>query len=272
MTFSFRKMHGLGNDFVVIDTRSGGAAPSTDQIKAMADRRTGIGCDQLIVLALPERDDVDVVMKIHNPDGSEAGACGNATRCIAALVMRETGREEVAIETVSGVLAARGLDDGRVTVDMGPARLKAAEIPLSLECDTLHVPLSLGPLSDPVAVSMGNPHCVFFVPSAQAIELEIWGPQVETHPLFPARTNVEVVEVLAKDRLVMRVWERGAGITQACGSGACAVLVAACRRGLSARKATVLQPGGALEIEWTEDNRVLMTGGWAESFTGVWPA
>lgn len=271
MTIFFRKMHGLGNDFVVIDTRSGQAAPPPDQICRMADRRLGIGCDQLIVLSAPERDDVDAVMTIYNPDGSQAGACGNATRCVAALVMQETHRNNVVIETISGLLAASAAAKGQMTVDMGEARLDWQQIPLITACDTLHLSLALGPLADPVAVSMGNPHCVFFVPAVAAIPLDELGPKLEHHPLFPQRTNVEVVEVLAPDRLLMRVWERGAGLTQACGSGACAVLVAAVRRGLSARKATVVQPGGELQIEWTTEGRVLMTGAWAESFSGEWP-
>lgn len=271
MHLSFRKMHGLGNDFVVIDARARPVHLAKAQLERLADRRLGVGCDQVILIEPPRQKEADAFMAIYNPDGSEAGACGNATRCVAALLMRESGHKSANIETISGLLPALAAGN-EVTVDMGPPRLDWQDIPLASEHDTLHLPIELGVLADPAAVSMGNPHCVFFVDDVSRIDLSALGPQLEHHPLFPQRTNVEVVQVLDKSTLRMRVWERGAGITLACGSGACAVLVAAARRGLCARKASVQLEGGSLMIEWKADNHVHMTGGWVESFSGEWRA
>jgi diaminopimelate epimerase len=264
----FRKMHGLGNDFVVIDLRDRALALTQSQRRWIADRKRGIGCDQLILLEPPRQKVADVFMRIHNPDGGEAGACGNATRCIAATVMAEKATRHVIVETVSGLLDADAVDGGRIAVDMGPVLLDWREIPVSEACDTLHLPLSLGQLSDPVGVNVGNPHAVFFVPDAEKIDLASLGPVLERHRLFPERANIEAAQILSPDRIRMRVWERGAGITQACGSGACATLVAAARRKLTRRSATVVLDGGELLIEWLPDNHVRMTGEWAESFHG----
>jgi diaminopimelate epimerase len=264
----FTKMQGLGNDFVVLDARRRSIPLSLGERRCIADRRLGIGCDQLIVLEPPQTGGADVFMRIYNPDGSEAGACGNATRCISGRLMGESGAERMIVETISGLLPARRRGAGRIAVDMGPARLGWSDIPVDRECDTLHLPLSLGPLADPVGVNMGNPHAVFFVADVEAIALEEIGPKLEHAPLFPDRANIEIVQVLAPDRLRMRVWERGAGITLACGSGACAALVAAARRGLTGRRAEVVLDGGPLEIEWLENGHVLMTGAWAQSFEG----
>ncbi|MFA7431316.1 MAG: diaminopimelate epimerase [Rhodospirillaceae bacterium] len=267
---AFRKMHGLGNDFVVIDLRDGGAGFTPEQVARIADRREGVGCDQFITIEPPRTPGATAFMGIRNPDGSEAGACGNATRCVAHLLMAERNTNSAVVETISGLLPATRAPNGLVTVDMGPARLEWDAIPLAEPRDTAHLGLSVGPLLDGVAVSMGNPHAVFFVADVAAVPLEDVGPQIECHPLFPARTNVEAVQVLARDRLRMRVWERAAGITKACGSGACAVLVAAVRRGLSERRAEVMLDGGPLTIEWREsDGHVLMTGPVATSFTGT---
>jgi diaminopimelate epimerase len=264
----FRKMHGLGNDFVVIDLRDRALALTQSQRRWIADRKRGIGCDQLILLEPPRQKVADVFMRIHNPDGGEAGACGNATRCIAATVMAEKATRHVIVETVSGLLDADAVDGGRIAVDMGPVLLDWREIPVSEACDTLHLPLSLGQLSDPVGVNVGNPHAVFFVPDAEEVDLASLGPVLERHRLFPERANIEAAQILSPDRIRMRVWERGAGITQACGSGACATLVAAARRKLTRRSATVVLDGGELLIEWLPDNHVRMTGEWAESFHG----
>ena len=266
MRLRFTKMHGLGNDFVVIDARSRPVVLDDDQRRRIADRRRGIGCDQLIVLERSTR--ADVFMRIYNPDGSEAGACGNATRCVAGRLMAERGVERIVVETISGLLETNAADRGDIAVDMGEARTDWRDIPVAQECDTLHLPLALGSLSDPVGVNVGNPHAVFFVPDVSAINLEQVGPQLEHAPLFPQRANIEFGQLLAPDLLRMRVWERGAGITQACGSGACATLVAAARRGLTGRKAEVVLDGGTLTIEWLENNHVLMTGGWTTSFQG----
>jgi len=270
--FPFRKMHGLGNDFVVVDARSMGFNPSAAQMARLCDRHFGIGCDQLIVLRPPRAEGADVFMAIHNPDGSEAGACGNATRCVAGLLMDERESGAVTIETISGLLPAKRAENGHITVNMGPARFDWAEIPLAHETDTLALPLGIEGLPAPVAMSMGNPHAVFFVPSLNDFPVGTFGPLVESHNLFPQRTNVEFVEVLSRTHLRMRVWERGAGITLACGSGACATLVAAVRRGLSERQATITLDGGDLTVEWLPDGHVLMTGPWSESFTGTWSA
>ena len=266
MRLPFTKMHGLGNDFVVIDARSRAVVLSDDQKRRIADRRRGIGCDQLIVLERSTR--ADVFMRITNPDGTEAGACGNATRCVAGRLMSERGVERIVVETISGLLETNAADRGDITVDMGEARTDWRDIPVAQECDTLHLPLALGSLTDPVGVNVGNPHAVFFVPDVSAVDLEKIGPQLEHAPLFPQRANIELVQLLAPDLLRMRVWERGAGITQACGSGACATLVAAARRGITGRKAEVVLDGGTLTIEWLPNNHVLMTGGWTTSYQG----
>jgi diaminopimelate epimerase len=268
-------MHGLGNDFVVIDARERPFPLDVAKARAIADRRTGIGCDQLLILEKPQggRGLADVFMRIRNNDGGEVSACGNGARCVADYVMRETGRDSLVIETAAGMLDASVAPTGargerRVTVDMGPAKLDWREIPLAKPQDTNRLTLELGPLKDPVAISMGNPHAVFFVDNAEAVDIASLGPVLERHSLFPERANIEVVQVLGEGRLRMRVWERGAGITQACGTGACAALVAAARRGLTGRSGTVVLDGGELDIEWLNDGHVLMTGPVAVSFTG----
>jgi diaminopimelate epimerase len=265
----FLKMHGCGNDFVVLDERSGGLGLSARRAAAVADRRTGVGCDQLIVLEpLPLGSGADVFMRIRNPDGSEAGACGNATRCVAAVLAHQTGCSGHLIRTIAGDLRAEALPDARVRVDMGPARLDWPDIPLARPMDTLHLDLAVGPLGDPAAVSMGNPHATFFVADVGRIPIAEFGPRLENDPLFPERANIGVAQVLAPDRIQLRVWERGAGLTLACGSGACAALVNAHRRGLTRRRATLVMDGGELDIEWCADGHVSMTGPVATSFIG----
>jgi len=265
---AFTKMHGLGNDFVVIDARAQPLALDADRARAIARRHTGIGCDQVIVMERPTDGHADLFMRIRNADGSEVAACGNATRCVAALVMMEEGRDSAHIQTAAGLLEAEGLDGGMVAVDMGRPGLEWRDIPLAAPEDTLHLELSAGPLRDPVAVSMGNPHCVFFVEDADAVDLPRLGPGLERHRLFPERANIGIAEIRDRGTIRLRVWERGAGITQACGTGACAALVAAARRDLTARRAAVELDGGRLEIEWRGDDHVLMTGPVAISFTG----
>ena len=266
---AFTKMHGLGNDFVIVDGRDGDLAIGGTQARAIGDRRRGVGFDQLLILEPAKDAAADLFMRILNPDGSEAEACGNGTRCVAARVMDELGRDTLNIETVAGVLATTTGADGLVTVDMGPANLEWRQIPLAVEADTLHLDIENGPLRDPVAVNIGNPHMVFFVDDADAIDVAGLGPALESHPLYPERTNVEICSLSGPDQLRMRVWERGAGITQACGSGACAAVVAAARRGLTGRRVETVLDGGPLNIEWREDGRVLMTGPVATSFEGT---
>ena len=264
----FRKMHGLGNDFVVIDARARAFPLDETTAHAIADRKTGIGCDQLIVIEPPRHGGADIFMRIHNADGGEVAACGNATRCIAALVMDERGSDRVVVETNAGLLEARPESAGRVSVDMGPVRLGWRDIPLASEQDTLHVDLALGALADPACCNVGNPHATFFVADAMAVDLAALGPRLEHHPVFPERANIAVAQLLGPARIRLRVWERGVGITRACGTGACAALVAAARRGLTPRKAEIVLDGGALDIEWRADGHVVMTGPVATSFTG----
>ena len=264
----FRKMHGLGNDFVVLDARARPLPVTPAAARRIGDRHRGVGFDQLIVMEPPPAG-ADVFMRILNPDGSEAGACGNATRCVVSLLAAETGRTEITIQTISGLLPSRLLPDGRVEVDMGPARLSWQDVPLSHEADTLHLPLSLGPVADPAACSMGNPHATFFVPDVMALPIETLGPALETAPLFPAKANIGFAQVLSPDRIRLRVWERAAGLTLACGSGACATIVNAARRGLTNRRATLELDGGTLEMEWRQDGHVLMAGPVATSFRGT---
>jgi diaminopimelate epimerase len=267
--FPFIKMHGLGNDFVVLDARGGAPVVSAAAARAIGDRHRGVGFDQLLVLEPPRRAEADVFLRILNADGSEAEACGNGTRCVAYLVSREKGRERIVVETVAGLLETHAADEKHVSVDMGRARFGWRDIPLAQEYDTLHLPLALGPLRDGVATNMGNPHATFFVADAEAIDVATLGPKLEHDPLFPDRANIGVVQVLSPTRLRFRVWERGVGITIACGSGACAALVAAHRRGLAERKAEVLADGGTLAIEWRADGHVIMAGAVAVSFTGT---
>jgi diaminopimelate epimerase len=254
------KMHGAGNDFVVIDRRRPGAPAVTAALaRALGDRHRGVGFDQLVTIAAGDGD-ADVALAFWNADGTTAGACGNATRCVAHRVMAETGRDRLAIRTARGLLAAerRG---GRLWVNMGPPQLDWADIPLARPVDTLHLPLP----GDPVAVGMGNPHAVFFVADAAAVDPADRGPAVERDPLFPQGTNVEFASLTVPGRLRMRVWERGTGVTLACGSGACATAVAAHRRGLAGRQVALDVDGGLLETDWRDDG-VWLTGPVAEVF------
>jgi diaminopimelate epimerase len=264
----FRKMHGLGNDFVVIDRRRADLRVDVAAARALADRRTGIGCDQVILIDRPRDPAAQAFMRILNADGSEAAACGNGTRCIARLIAEETGHSLVRIETVAGLLEAELLIDTRVAVDMGPARTLWREIPLARAMDTLSVDLAAGELANPVCTSIGNPHATFFVADADAVDLAELGPVLEHDDLFPDRANIGVATVENRERIRLRVWERGAGITRACGTGACAALVAAHRRGLTGWHATVALDGGELDIVWRDDGHVVMTGPATLAFEG----
>ncbi len=257
----FMKMHGLGNDFVVIDRRQGGANIAPKLARVAGDRRRGIGFDQLAVIDSDQ--EAAARLTFFNPDGSVSAACGNATRCIARYLMDEMGLGALMLRTDRGLLACEDAGDGMTRVNMGGPLTEWQEIPLAQEVDTLHLPLD----GDPVATSMGNPHCSFFVEDAEAIDLASRGPEVEHHPLFPARTNVQFANVLGRDHLRMRVWERGTGITPASGSSSCAVAVAAVRRGLSGRNVTLDLDGGRIWVDWREDG-VWMTGPTAHVFDG----
>jgi len=273
----FRKMNGLGNDFVVLDARSHALDLGPDAVRAIADRKEGVGCDQII--ALEPSQHADVFMRIWNADGGEVGACGNAARCVAALLAAERGEPKVSIETESGVLGAVVNEDGSVTIDMGAPRFAWDQIPLAEPFhDTRRIELQLGPIDDPVlhtpsAVNVGNPHCLFFVDDVEAHDLARFGPMLEHHPLFPERANISLVQVIGPDALKVRTWERGAGLTRACGTAACAAAVAAARRELVGRKVKVSLPGGDLLIEWREpDGHILMTGPYGLDYEGTLPA
>jgi diaminopimelate epimerase len=265
----FLKMHGLGNDFVVFDARKQALALDSDMARAVADRHFGIGCDQVIVIENGHAG-FDAVMKIKNADGGEVESCGNAARCVAKLLMAETGKDAVKIDTLGGPLFCTDAGRGNVTVDWGEARTNWDQVPLAQPTDTNLFHLNVdGARHEASAVSMGNPHVVLFVDDADTAPVDTLGPVIEKHPMFPARTNVEFVSLHREDRLRMRVWERGVGITQACGSGACAVAVAAFRRGLTGRKMQIVLDGGELTLEIREgDDHVLMTGPATLAFKG----
>lgn len=248
----FLKMHGLGNDFVIIDARNAADPVTPERARAIGDRFFGVGFDQLAVLK--QADDADVRIDFWNADGTVAGACGNASRCVARLVMEETGRDAITLRTARGLLPARRVD-GEISVNMGQPQLTWDTVPLARDVDLVNLPLD----GAPGAAGMGNPHCVFVVGDAEAVDLEVFGPRIEHDPLFPERTNVEVIEVQDPRTLRMRVWERGTGITLACGSGACAAAVVAHRKGLTGRAVTIHLDGGALGIDWRDDG-VWMTG------------
>jgi diaminopimelate epimerase len=262
MRVPFIKMHGLGNDFVVLDARVDALPPVTSATAAaIADRQTGIGCDQLIVLE--PSTSADFRLRIFNADGGEVEACGNASRAVARL-----HGSKARVETAGGMIAVAPTADG-AQVDMGTPRFGWDEIPLAYPMDTAAMPVGWESLEQPMAVNVGNPHVVFFVSDADAVPLERLGPLIERDPLFPERINVMVAEVTGPSTVKLRAWERGAGLTRACGTGACAAAVAAIRRGLAeGRRIAVTLPGGMLDIEWTEDGRILMTGPATESFRG----
>jgi diaminopimelate epimerase len=272
MSRPFLKMNGLGNDFVVVEARRQPFAPSEAQVRAIADRRGASGCDQLI--AIEPSHQADAFMRIWNADGGQVDACGNASRCVGWLLMQQKQSDHIRLETNAGMIDITAASAGEVTVDMGAPRLEWEQIPLAEAMDTRGVELQVGPIDAPIlhtpgCVSMGNPHVVFFVPDAQAAPVSEVGPLIEHHHLFPEGVNVGFAQILSPDRIRLRVWERGAGLTKACGTGACAALVAAHRRGLAGRKATLVLDGGELVIEWRErDGHVLMTGPVAVEFEG----
>jgi len=278
MTHPFVKMNGAGNDFIVVNALERPFAPTPDQARALSDRETGVagGCDQLIVLEPSETG--DVLMRVWNADGGVVETCGNALRCVGWLLTLAGGRDQVVIDTLGGPTTAARAGDHRVTVDMGPPRLAWNQIPLAEDMDTRGIELQVGPVDAPLlhtpgAVSMGNPHVVFFIDHVpDDAFVRGTGSLIEHHPLFPDGVNVGFAHVEARDRIRLRVWERGAGLTKACGTGACAALVACARRGLTDRAATVIVDGGELHIDWREgDDHVLMTGPVEVETTGTLP-
>lgn len=255
----FMKMHGLGNDFVVIDARDTPATMTAPLAAALADRHRGVGFDQLAMIH--EDGAADLSLVFYNADGSTAGACGNATRCVARYEMRRTGKSAMTIRTERGLLAARDAGDGLTSVNMGQPQTDWRDIPLAQEVNTLMLPID----GAPTATGMGNPHCTFFVEDAEAVDLSARGAEVERHPLYPERTNVQFAHLIGPDHLRMRVWERGVGVTLASGSSSCATAVAAARRGLTGRKVTIELDGGTIHIDWRADG-VWMTGPTAHVF------
>ena len=261
---SFVKMNGIGNEIVVVDMRAQAAKIEPDEARAVAQ---GVPYDQLMALYPPRVAGTDAFIRIYNNDGSEAGACGNGMRCVADLVAKQSGKSTLTFETTAGILNCWKGEGGLFTVDMGKPRFTWNEIPLSEEFrDTRAIELQIGPIDKPVlhspsVVNMGNPHAVFWVDDVNAYDLSRIGPLLENHPIFPERANITLAHIFSRDHIIIRTWERGAGLTQACGSAACATLVAAARLRRTERKATVILPGGELTIEWREkDDHVLMTG------------
>ena len=265
MRIEFTKMHGLGNDFVVLDARAT-RLPAIDATAAaaIADRHKGIGCDQLVLLEPSAT--ADLRMRIFNADGSEVEACGNATRAVGLLV-----GQPARIETLGGIIHASPADAG-ITVEMGKPRFDWDAIPLAFAMDTHAMPVGWEELTNPIAVNVGNPHAIFFVADPYAVDMARLGPLVENDPIFPARINVNVAAITARDAITLRVWERGAGLTLACGTGACATAIGAMKRGLVDRTVTVTLPGGPLTISWREDGEILMTGPATEAFRGSFDA
>lgn len=261
MRVPFIKMHGLGNDFIVLDGRETALPVITETFaRALADRRTGIGCDQLVVLEPSST--ATLKARFFNQDGGEVESCGNASRAIGLLL-----GAAATVETLGGLLAVSP-DAAGISVDMGEPRFEWDAIPLAYPLDTLTMPVGWDSLDSPTAVNVGNPHVIFFVPDCGAVDLDRLGPEIEHDPLFPQRVNVNVATVESRDRIRLRVWERGVGETRACGTGACATAIGAMRRGLADRSVTVALPGGDLRIEWTLAGRILMTGPATESFRG----
>ena len=257
----FMKMHGLGNDFVVVDARVRDIQITPALAKALADRHKGVGFDQLAIIS---NGDADAHLTFYNADGSMSAACGNATRCIARYLMDETGAAALSITTDRGTLQAVDEGNGITSVNMGHPQLDWAEVPLSRAMDTLELPIE----GTPTATGMGNPHCTFFVDDLADTDLETRGAATETHPLFPEHTNVQFAEVIGPDHLRMRVWERGVGVTLASGSSSCATAVAAARRGLTGRSVRIDLDGGTLHIDWRKDG-VWMTGETMHVFSGT---
>lgn len=263
-TVPFLKMNGLGNDFVVFDARAKPLRVGADAARQLADRDHGIGCDQVIIMEPSAR--ADAFMRIINADGSEVSACGNATRCVAAVLASETGRATTTIETRAGLLSAVVQADGTVSVDMGQPKFSWQDIPLSEAfADTRGIELQVGPVNAPIlhtpsVVNVGNPHCIFWVDDVNRFDLGAIGPMLEHHPLFPERCNISLAQITTSAAMILRVWERGAGLTRACGTAACAAAVAAARKGLTGRNVVVTLPGGPLTIAWRADHHIIMTG------------
>lgn len=268
MKLKFTKMHGLGNDFVIFDTRHQSLPLNDNFVRQVSDRRLGVGCDQLIIMAPPTQPEATVTMRIFNADGKEVEACGNASRCVAWLLGQEGIREPV-LETLPGLLSTKIMGPHLVQVNMGPTSFEWEKIPLREPLEHSSLNLTFETLTDPIAVNVGNPHLVFFVSNLESVDMERLGHSLSTHSLFPQGTNVEVAQPLGFQEMKVKVWERGVGMTPACGSGACASAAAGARSGLTNKKVTVHLAGGSLEIETLSNNDVLMTGPVQRTFEGT---
>lgn len=272
----FLKMHGLRNDFIVVDGRRQPYKPTSEEIVHICDRREGVGGDELLIVAPPRHGSTDTeayaFLRIFNPDGREVEACGNASRCVGWLFLQESGREEVVIDTLGGPLTCRRAGEHLVAVDMGKLRTGWRDIPLAQEMNTLHLGIGAGPLQDPVGMNIGNPHAVFFVEDLAAVDLTIYGPQLQKHPLFSEEANIGAAQLINSKTLKLSVWERPGALTTACGTGACVAVGAAHRLGLTeAKRMTVIMPAGSVEIELKEDSTVVMTGPVETCYTGYLP-
>ena len=275
MSFYFRKMNGLGNDFVVLDARRDSITITEDKARAIADRKMGIGCDQLIVME--NSSTADVRMRIWNAEGGEVPSCGNASRCIADLMFDELKTDAATIETKGGFLVAKKAGEHLVTIDQGKPKFDWKDIPLSEAFpDTRHIELQVGPIDAPLlhspsVVNVGNPHCIFWVNDLNVVDLSKVGPMLEHHPLFPERANISLAQVVARDHVLLKVWERGAGLTRACGTAACATMAAGHRIKIIDAKCRITLPGGDLFMSVNDEGHILMTGPAALDFEGTLP-
>ena len=270
----FLKMHGLRNDFIVVDGRNQPYRPSAEEIVRICDRRQGVGADELLIIGPPRAGSVEAAafVRIFNPDGREVEACGNASRCVGWLMLQEKKCNEILIDTLGGLLVCRQAGDKQVAVEMGKLRTGWQNIPLAREMDTLHLGIGAGPLQDPVGMNIGNPHAVFFVEELDSVDLAIWGPQLQKHPLFPQEANIGAAQLIDAKTLKLSVWERPGALTTACGTGACVAVAAAHRRGLTdVNRMTVIMPAGSVEIELKGDDSVVMTGPVETCFAGYLP-
>ena len=264
----FRKMHGLGNDFVIFDARKLNIKITKFEISILADRKTGLGFDQLLIMR-PSKIGNDIFMSVYNASGETVETCGNGARCIAKILINESNKTKVKIDTLGGVIEAYKNNNGLITANLSSPKFKWNEIPLSHDEDTLNLSLGIKGIPTATIVNVGNPHAVFFVKDIKNVNLKEIGPKIELHEIFPKKTNVEFAQIINKNHIRMRVWERGVGITQACGTGACATLVAAVRKNLTNRNSKITLDGGDLFVEWTINNNIKMTGPALSSFSGL---
>jgi len=268
----FLKMHGLGNDFVVVDGRHEPFVPGPELIRLICNRHIGVGGDQLLVIEPATLPGADTRMRIYNVDGTEAQTCLNATRCVAWLLLRESGTSRIVLETLGGLIEAGDLKGSELALRLAPPRWDWQSIPLASPADTLALDISSGPLSGPTALNLGNPHLVCFVDKGQEIDVPRWATPLQNHPLLPEGANIGVAELVSQDRIRLVVWERPGILTQACGSGACAAALAARRKGLTEeRRITVEMPGGTLQVEVHEDESITLSGPVAIAFSGRLP-